>query len=347
MSSKIVERIVNQSGFPGLADFLASGVSPSDLQSLLLHVYQQRATRVTEAELMRASDRPIIQAAEVDARVLHLFDRVAFETASEFEAIELSPVSPFGLNRALGEIDQNNVLTTTRSADITGDPTAALALECARRRATSQATVRLCNSHRVIRMQPFDNPSFRPHFRLFSLVTAGRDSGSRQFEIGALAEQLRFYLQLFRNLNEAGFVLQKPLVELTDATLIRRLIPGIADRTIRAHVDGGSERFLEQHNIVLPEAVSELDYLNDDLFGPLRAEFPEALFRVNLNRLEGVNYYSGLILRISPMSQDGERHAIVDGGFTNWTARLLQNRKERLLTSGIGTEFVCRRYRLP
>lgn len=27
------------------------------------------------------------------------------------------------------------------------------------------------------------------------------------------------------------------------------------------------------------------------------------------------------------MNQAGERHPIVDGGFTDWTARLLQNRK--------------------
>ena len=49
--------------------------------------------------------------------------------------------------------------------------------------------------------------------------------------------------------------------------------------------------------------------------------------------------------RISPAAPDGVRYPIVDGGLTDWTARLLQDKKERLLTSGIGSEFVCRRYR--
>lgn len=343
MGSKIVERILAQSGCPGLADFLVSGLSASDLQSLLLHVYQQRALQVTDADLVRASDRPLLKAADIDARRLSLFDQVAFETARDFEAIDLSPVSPFGLNQALGKIDQNNVLSTTRNADVTGDPAAALAVECARRRRTSQATVRLCNSHRVLRMQPFDDPSFRPHFRLFSLVTAGRDTGSRKFEIAALVEHLRFHLQLFRNLNEVGFVLREPLVELTDATSIRPLIPEVQHEGIRAHLHGGSERFLEKHGITLPGALPELQYL-EDLIHPLQAEFPEGQFRVNSARLEGLNYYNGAMLRISPLAPDGERYAIGDGGFTNWTARLLQNRKERLLTSGIGTEFTCRRY---
>jgi hypothetical protein len=72
---------------------------------------------------------------------------------------------------------------------------------------------------------------------------------------------------------------------------------------------------------------------------------PRAQFRFNLSRLEGLSYYSGFCLRISPLAPDGARYPVVDGGFTDWTARLLQNKKERLLTSGIGTEFVCSRYR--
>jgi len=347
MSSKIVERVLAQSGFPGLADFLVSGLSASDLQSLLLHVYKQRALQVTDADLVRAGDRPLLKAADIDARRLSLFDQVAFETARDFEAIDLSPVSPFGLNQTLGRIDQNNVLSTARNADVTGDPTAAMAVECARRRKTNPATVRLCNSHRVLRMQPFDDPNFRPHFRLFSLVTAGRDTGSRQFEIAALVEHLRFYLQLFRNLNEVGFVLHEPLVELTDATSIRPFIPEVVEdrdgQGIRAHLHGGSERFLEKHGITLPGTLPELKYL-EDLIQPLQDEFPEGQFRVNTARLEGLNYYDGAMLRISPLALDGQRYAIADGGLTNWTARLLQNQKERLLTSGIGTEFTCRSY---
>jgi hypothetical protein len=37
---------------------------------------------------------------------------------------------------------------------------------------------------------------------------------------------------------------------------------------------------------------------------------------------------------------------VADGGFTDWTARLMgNNRKERLLISGIGSELVCKKYR--
>jgi hypothetical protein len=81
-----------------------------------------------------------------------------------------------------------------------------------------------------------------------------------------------------------------------------------------------------------------------DIIDVLQREFPEAQFRFNLARLEGLGYYGGLCLRISLLAPDGNRYPIIDGGFTDWTARLLQDRKERLLATGIGSEFVCLRY---
>jgi hypothetical protein len=78
---------------------------------------------------------------------------------------------------------------------------------------------------------------------------------------------------------------------------------------------------------------------------PLRDEFPEAEFRVNQGRLEGLAYYCSFTLRISPEAPDRRRYPVVDGGFTDWTARLPGNRKERLLISGIGSEFICKTYR--
>jgi hypothetical protein len=130
--------------------------------------------------------------------------------------------------------------------------------------------------------------------------------------------------------------------------------PDEVRESIRAHRPGGSEQFLAERGIALPNAaeiphglqgIERLARLKSELLDAVCAEFPEAQFRFNLARLEGLNYYKGFCLRISPLTADGARFPVADGGFTDWTARLLQNKKERLLTSGIGTEFVCFRYR--
>ena len=364
MPSRITRRIEAESGVAGLFSALAEELPPGDLQSLLLEVYQARAKRVAEPDVLaRFEGTPLAAPSTVDARLLNEFDRAAFATAEGFEAVELSPVCPLGTSQSLGGIDQNNVLTTIRNAEVLGDSTPGLALECARRRRKQSArtgeAVRLCSSHRVIRLQPFDFPGFTPHFRLFGMVTAGRDSGSSAFEVQHLREHIAVYLRLFRALNQAGFSLTAPLVEITDLAATEALLApaGVSRddvrKAVRAHIVGGSERFLAERGVTLPDntagstaAAPRLALLQKPVVDPLRVEFPEAEFRLTLARLEGLGYYTGLCLRISPTAPNGVLYPVADGGFTGWTARLLQDRKERLLTSGIGSEFVCRKYRL-
>lgn len=340
----IIARILAETGLPGLFDALADGLAPSDLQSLLLAVYQRRARAVTDAQILASAGRALMPPSTVDARLLNAFDRIAFEAAKDFEAVELSPVCPLGTESVLGRIDQNNILTTIRNAEVLGDSTPAMALECARRRGPgdrrkASLPVRLCSSHRVVRLQPFDVPGFTPHFRLFALVTAGRGNAV------TIQEHVRVYLNLFRGLNAAGFSMKDPLVEISDMEAIEAVLAeaGISRedvaKSVRAHIPGSGERFLKERGLTLP-AAGELAE-----FEETKAEFPEAEFCVKPDRLEGFGYYHGLCLRISPRAPDGVRYPVVDGGFTDWTARLLQDRKERLLISGIGSELVCRLYR--
>jgi hypothetical protein len=355
MPSPIVGRIESEGGLPGLFDLLAGRLSPSDLQSLLLEVYRQRAARQTPAGVLERGARgALVAPSDVDSRLLHRAERCAFEAAEGFDALELSPVQPFAAHAALGGIDQNNVLTTTRNVEVGGDPTTALAIEAALRRRASRAPVRLCASQRVVRMQPFDVPGFSPHFKLFCLLSAGRDAGGSSFELDHLREHLAFYLRFFRLLDQAGFAMSEPLVEVSDHRLTAALLAdaGIAAEQvrerIRAHRLGASGKFWEDHGVAPPAQPNErLALVQDRVFQPLTLEFPEAAFRLLLTRLEGFGYYPGLCLRVSPIAADGCRYPIADGGFVDWTARMLSNRKERTLASGIGIEFICRRYRRP
>lgn len=349
MQSKIVQRIERELGLAGLVDVLESKLSASDLRSLLMEVYRARSTRVKETAIgTQAARDPLMASSTVSARDLLDFDSVAFRAASDFVALDLSPVCPFAAASTLGRTSQNNVLTTIRNAEAVGDPTIALALEAGRRGCYTEV-VRLCASHRVIRLQPFDVPGYTPHFRLFALATAGRDTGSFRFEIAHLLEHVRVYLQILRMLTPVGFSFQSPLVEFTDLAAVETALAaaGITreevQNAVRAHRLGESERFLRERGVTaLPD---RHPLLKSAVIGPLREEFPEAEFRVNQQRLEGLGYYSSFALRISPRAPDGNRYPVIDGGCTDWTARLLSNRKQRLLISGIGSEFVCKTYR--
>jgi hypothetical protein len=359
---------------PRLFQFLSEELPASDLQSLMLDVYRARVRNGRSRAALADAERNAVAApSSIDARRLNAFDSAAFRVAAAFEAVDLSPVCTLGTNHFLGGIDQNNVLTTIRGVELLGDPTPAMAYECARRRRRQRAPeppVRLCASQRVVRLQPFDVPGFTPHFRLFGLVSAGRDTGSNAFEVRHLREHIAFYLGLCRDLNASGFELRLPLVEVSDMALTEILLgrQGVTRehvrQAVRAHMPGSAQRFLAERGIELPEGldnpaaeladlprdglvpalVMRLDRIRELVIGPLRQRHPEASFRFNFARLEGLGYYSGLCLRISPEAPDGNRYPIIDGGFTDWTARLLQDRKERMFATGIGSEFVCRRY---
>ena len=74
------------------------------------------------------------------------------------------------------------------------------------------------------------------------------------------------------------------------------------------------------------------------VLAPLRGDYPKVAFVIDTSRQQGRQYYSGLCLRIDAIGPSAERWNLADGGFTDWTQRLLSNSKERLLVSGIGIE---------
>jgi hypothetical protein len=350
MPSTIARRIERELRMPGLVDALSSKIPASDLRSILMEACRDRAATATASGIQALADRdPLMAPSAVSARELMAFDSAAYEAAAEFAALDLSPVCPFAAAYTLGGTSQNNVVTTIRNAEVLGDPTIALASEAARRRRET-SVIRLCAGLRVIRLQPFDQPGYSPHFRLFGMVTAGSDTGSMRFEMAALVEHLSVYLRMFRMLSSAGFAFESPLVEITDMVAVEAslIAAGITRdqvrQSVRAHRRGESERLLRERGMA-EVADATHPRLDPDVIAPLRDAFPEAGFRVNQQRLEGLGYYSTFALRISPRAPDGNRYALADGGFTDWTARLLGSRKERLLISGIGSEFACKKYR--
>jgi hypothetical protein len=81
------------------------------------------------------------------------------------------------------------------------------------------------------------------------------------------------------------------------------------------------------------------DLLETAVLVPMRAEFPRA-FGFDHARIHGRSYYEGLCFAVHVDIGD-RATALVDGGLTHWTQRLLADRKERLTISGVGSELVC------
>jgi hypothetical protein len=187
---------------------LASELSGSELQSVLLEVMQRRAAARTPADVLAQYGRDAMcRPAAVDQRTAVAVDAHWLAAAEGFEALELSPVAPLGACSAVAVTDQNRVLTALRSTEIVSDPTNVLALECALRlRAAPGVAVHLATAQRVIRAQPVPNvKGYAPHFRIFVLASGGTEAKDHAFSVDTLAFHVRTMLACLDRLEAHGY----------------------------------------------------------------------------------------------------------------------------------------------
>ncbi|GAA3080939.1 hypothetical protein JOF29_004768 [Kribbella aluminosa] len=179
----------------GSRDALVSGLSQSELQSVLLDVTRERAANVKPARLLQRwkQDR-FVWPSTADPRQLVKTQQRLWELLPEkFAGVQLSPLAPLGTCSAVATINQHQIVSTIRGTEVASDPTNELAIEAAVRRRAGEERVHLAACQRVVRAQPFDTPGFAAHFELFVLVSSARDTGSFRTEAEMLIDHLDFW----------------------------------------------------------------------------------------------------------------------------------------------------------
>jgi hypothetical protein len=206
-----------------------------------------------------------------------------------------------GACSAVASVSQDRVVTTMRATEVLSDATNALAIEAAtrRRRQPAGGQVHLAASHRHLRAQDF-GAGLSAHFRLFTLVSSVRDTGSGTTQALLLTLHLGFW--------------QKVLAELSP--------------------DAGCRlRFTAMDNPVVRERFD--DTVRPALTGAAATTGVPVV--IEPGRRRGRGYYTDAMLRIT--AGDGAQEIeLGDGGFTTWTGRLLNDAKERCLISCLATE---------
>ena len=307
---RIVERIEREAGVPGLTSILARRLTPTDVQSLLLEVYRLRAVELTPRKLLELHEaNRFVRPSIASPARLQTWDALAWQMLPEgFEAVELSPVCPLGSVSVLAGLSQDWSVSTSRNTDVVSDSTNVLALECAARRrnrlkqdSADSTRVHLATSHRLLRGQKFgEGPGVRQHFRVFALCTAGRDEGSLRFETDVAREHIVYFVR----------------------TLTRYLGPTIRMRVAVASLGDDAQRPTMETTL--------MDRLRTELEG-VQVGWEDAT-------PQGRAYYRILRFHIyATHPREGEKE-LADGGGVDWSQLLLNNQKERMSISGIGTE---------
>ena len=311
--SRIINRVERDAGVPHLAEILSDRLAPTDLQSLLLEVFARRAKKRDPKALLddHVSNRYTRPSASDPARLLE-WDRGAFSTLPRlFQAVELSPVCPLGTGSVLSPISQDWTVSTIRNTETVADSTNVLAIECAVLRREQKnfstghaASVHLASSHRLLRGQKINvRPGVLQHFRLFSLCSSGRDPGNLQFETETVRLHIGFFLKAFKKFLGSKIPLRVTISDFSSEA------PRLAVRS---------------------EVVDKLQTSHNGM----RIGFDQ-------ERKQGRGYYGELCFKIFATSSTGREQELADGGDVDWTQKLLNNAKERLVISGCGSERLC------
>jgi hypothetical protein len=313
MKSKIIEGILKKTGLQGLVDSMVHKISFSELQSLLLKIFELKvATKKVSDILTDYQSNRFVKPSDVDPVAHRNLELSIFSLLPDgFELLDLSPLTPLGTSSVLTTVHQNNIISTIKNTEVAADTTNILALECALRRkklyqkdSKNTEKVKLCSAQRVTRGQPFKGEGFSAHFCVVALCTAGKDEGNFKFETECLAEHIDFYIKI--------------IDRLIDKKEIQKI----------------NIKFFEYEgfdNSVMIEIIKSQLACRDDIY-----------FEVEKNSDFGKGYYLKLRFSISIVNQNNNEFSYIDGGFTDWTCKLLNNKKERLLTSGIGTDYLLR-----
>ncbi|WP_291536934.1 hypothetical protein [Bacteroides sp.] len=303
MKDEAIKHIISRCNLNEIVDILSDKLSGSELNSLLLEVFDRRTTKETPSSLLsKYSKNKLAKPAQLDFLE---FKEEELECCkiianNNYELIELSPVAQLGTSSVMATVNQKKVLTALRNTEVQSDPTNAIALHYASLKKSnelSEKTYNFGNVSRVIRTQVFSNPNFTPHFPLLCLISCGMDTGSFEFE----RTELHKHLAITQKVCKEVFGFENIFFEIIPCK-------GYDEKSQLV-----SDTFFYTKNSGLDIRIANSDSHN--------------------------NYYYGIRIK-AKIIIDGVEHEIGDGGLLNWTQNLLANKKERMLTMGIGIQLL-------
>lgn len=302
MQDKILKKILNKLDDPELFDKLVNQLSFSELQSLLMIVFNEKRKSIKIKDILDQYKKdPYLFPSGIDQRLQITFDSIVNTVLpKEFLNIELSPVSPLGSCSQIAGISQNKIVSTIRKNEVSSDPTNILALEASLRRKETNKTIRLSTSQRVLRSERVVSKDTVAHFRVYALCIAGKDKGNFGFEIETCQELILIYIKILKELYKNGY-----------RYLNIKVIVKCRDRTVLDAIESCRLK-------------KELNEVN-------------TIINYELDGKENWNYYRNIRFQINVTDNEGE-YFIVDGGDTDWTQQILSNKKERFFISGFGSE---------
>ena len=301
--SPILHRILRKSGDEGILSKL-NALSPSELQTLLMEVFASRSSRVSPPQLLKEyQGNRFVKPAEIDALAYLQMELQTLTLAREMgiEPAILSPAGQLYSCSAMAPVSHNKVLSATRGTELLSAPTNMLALYIADRLQKKAASHAAQPIHACAACRVARGQTFSGplSFSHFGLYCMV-SAGQDTGSYHLEQSLLAAHLQYYSRLFEE--TLKTPF------TLILKKRGGYKD----------GEGFFTRAALHLQKTLPGLP--------------------VTLETEDSDNaYYRGLNFKMTALI-GGRVVEVGDGGFVNWTQKLLGSKKERMLISAIGLD---------
>jgi hypothetical protein len=302
-------RVVAAAGGDAVFDALGESLGGADLTTLLLEVMRRRAAAVTPAEILQQYERDrFVRPGAMDfGRLRAVEDATLGALPPGVETVVLAPVVPLAAHSGVAIVDQHRVVSTVRRTEVAADPTNALALEAAvRRRRMLAATPR---STEVVRLASVQR-----------VVRAQQFEGAESYPHFSIMG----FVTAGRDTGNGSF----------ERAALEQQCRFVAAALMAAGAESVRMKLTLRGHTRLHDVVEEVLGALASVDGLVAVAVPDPDPRVA--------YYTGAALSAQAVFA-GEAVECADGGFVDWTQRLLANRKERLLVVGIGLDRLATR----
>jgi hypothetical protein len=300
-----LERILKRLDKSDLITLLTEQISGSDLNTLLLRVFKEKTRKSSPNDLLkRYRENRFVHPSKVETLKLKQLEldilRVAVNQG--VTPLQLSPVAPLGCASVVGTVDQNKVISALRGTEVVSDATNLIALHIADMiknvKSSREDYIRFCTSHRHVRAQYFGD---LPGMLTHFHLFCMVTSGVDQGSYDFETKSLWEHIEVYRIIFHSLFGSQIEVI--------------ISERGGYKDSTGLVSRMIEY---------------GDSL------KLPDLAISTGAPQTEN-QYYKGLQFTIKTVIKDRE-HYIGDGGFVDWTQKMLGAKKERLLISAIGLD---------
>ena len=304
MKKDISTHIIKNLDLQDIVNILSGELSGSELNSVLLDVFNKRIQQENPSSLLsKYEENKLVKPASIEVLKYKEDELNCYRILANkgFEPIELSPVAQFGTSSIIATVDQKKVLTALRNTEVQADPTNAIALHYASLKKKGKLESSTYNYSNISRVIRTQIFS-NPNFTSHFSVLCLVSCGRDTGGFNFEKEELLKHLTTSYEVCKS-YGVEQIYFEIVPCKGYDSQSPLIMK----------SISYVRERNRSLKVSVVSPEHENNYYYG----------FRIKQKIV-----LSGNIIEIG------------DGGLLDWTQQLLANKKERLMTFGLGFQVL-------